>query len=181
VACWAAHQAKQLTGDYVECGVNTGIYSTAVMRYIDFASMPDRRFYLLDTYRGIPVEQMSEQERELGMEAANSYYEECYERVRGHFACYPNAKVIRGMVPETLEQIDSDRICYVSIDMNCVKPEMAAGEYLWPRMVSGAIVVLDDYGWKTHIQQKHAWDAFAGARGLKVLGLPTGQGLLIKP
>jgi O-methyltransferase len=48
-------------------------------------------------------------------------------------------------------------------------------------MVAGAIMVLDDYGWRPHIGQKQAWDGFAAERSLKVLALPTGQGLLIKP
>lgn len=42
------------------------------------------------------------------------------------------------------------------------------------------IMILDDYGWKTHINQKHAWDAFAAKRGVQVLSLPKGQGILIK-
>jgi O-methyltransferase len=65
--------------------------------------------------------------------------------------------------------------------MNCALPEIAAGEYLWPRMKSGAIIVLDDYGWLPHVEQKRAWDDFARERGVMVLSLPTGQGLLIKP
>lgn len=85
------------------------------------------------------------------------------------------------MVPDTLPQIDSDRIGYASIDMNCVEPEIAAVEFLWPRLLSGAIIILDDYGWKTHINQKHAWDEFAAQRNIRALSLPTGQGMLIKP
>src|SRR5262245_3881057 len=56
VACWAAHHAVTLGGDFVECGVNTGILSRAVMHYVDFASLTDRRFYLLDTFSGIPLD-----------------------------------------------------------------------------------------------------------------------------
>lgn len=48
-------------------------------------------------------------------------------------------------------------------------------------MVSGAIVVLDDYGWSGHEEQKHAFDSFARSRGVEVLSLPTGQGLILKP
>ncbi|MBI1983200.1 MAG: hypothetical protein HYS61_03270 [Acidobacteria bacterium] len=181
VCCWAAHQAKQLRGDYVECGVNTGILSRAAMHYIDFADMPGRRFYLLDTYEGIPLEQLTEDERAQGIEGHNAFYFDCYDQVCKTFATFPGARVIRGRVPDTLTQIDSQAICYLSIDMNSVVPEIAAGNYLWPRLVSGALVILDDYGWRPHINQKHAWDAFAADRGLKVLALPTGQGLLIKP
>jgi O-methyltransferase len=181
VCCWAAQHGKQLRGDFVECGVNTGIYSRAAMHYIDYAQMVDRRFYLLDTYRGIPLERLSAAERAEGIEGHNSFYFDCYDMACATFAPFRNARVIRGLVPDTLAQIDSEEICYASIDMNNVAPEIAAGEFLWPRLVSGAIVVLDDYGWRPHINQKKAWDAFADRRGLKVLALPTGQGLLIKP
>ena len=47
--------------------------------------------------------------------------------------------------------------------------------------MSGAAVVLDDYGWEKHIVQKHAFDDFAGRMGVPILSLPTGQGLIIKP
>ena len=182
VCCWAAHQAKKLgRGDFVECGVNTGILSRAVMEYIDYASMTDRAFYLLDTYEGIPIDQLCDAERGLGIEAENAMYFDCYDLVCKTFSPFPQAKVVRGRVPETLAAIESEKICYLSIDMNSVAPEIAAGNYLWPRLISGAVVVLDDYGWKPHINQKHAWDAFAAERGIKVLALPTGQGLMIKP
>jgi O-methyltransferase len=47
--------------------------------------------------------------------------------------------------------------------------------------VPGAIIVLDDYGWRKQINQKIAFDRFADAREVNILSLPTGQGLLIKP
>jgi O-methyltransferase len=179
--CWAALQAKHLGADYVECGVNTGVYSRAVMEYIDFAQMSQTRFYLLDTYDGIPVEQLTDDELARGIAGHNDFYYDCYAEVIKTFAPFQNARIIRGCVPETLSQIDSDEIGYASIDMNSAVPEIAAGEFLWPRLVPGAIVVLDDYGWRTHFGQKQAWDEFAARRNLKILSLPTGQGLLVKP
>lgn len=180
VCCWAAHQAKLIGGDFVECGVNTGGLSRAVMHYIDFIDMPDRTFYLLDTFAGLPLDQISQAERERGFADYNRHYADCYAAVRDTFAPFKNARIIRGRVPDTLEQIDSVRISYVSMDMNIAEPELAAGEFLWPRMTPGAIMVLDDYGWRPHIAQKNAWDAFAKARGQVILALPTGQGLLLK-
>jgi hypothetical protein len=58
---------------------------------------------------------------------------------------------------------------------------MAAAEFLWPRLVPGAFVLLDDYGWAAHVNQKHAWDGFAEKHGVMILPLPTGQGLIMKP
>jgi len=53
---------------------------------------------------------------------------------------------------EILEHIR--KVSYLSIDMNCVKPEIAAAQFFWDRMVSGGIMVLDDYGFRGHIEQK---------------------------
>jgi hypothetical protein len=181
VCCWAAWHAKHLPGDFVECGVNTGMNSLAVCSYIDFNST-GKSFYLFDTYCGIPIEQISPEEKALKREEENiRSYEECYEVAKRNFAPYPNAKLIRGKVPDTLASVSIDRVCYLSLDMNIVLPEIAAIEHFWDKLSPGAPVVLDDYGFLLYAPQKHAMDRFAASRGVKILTLPTGQGLLLKP
>lgn len=107
-------------------------------------------------------------------------YQECYEFVKTIFA-NDNVEIIKGSVPETLSQVKTQKIAYLSIDMNCVEPEIAATEYFWEKMVSGGVVLLDDYGQQKHIEQKKGFDEFALQKGAQVLSLPTGQGLIIKP
>jgi len=65
--------------------------------------------------------------------------------------------------------------------MNNAVPEIAAAEYFWEKLVSGAVVVLDDYGFTKHIEQKQAFDYFAQRKGITIMALPTGQGMYIKP
>ena len=180
VACWAAKHASALSGDFVECGVNTGILSRAIMHVLAFETLTERRFFLLDTYDGMPAEQLTTGEVEAGFTTYNSQYPDCYEQVVETFRPYPNAVIIRGKVPDTLSQVDTSRICYLSIDMNAVVPEIAAAEYLWDKLVPGAVVLLDDYGWGMHVEQRHAFDKFAEEKGSRILCLPTGQGLIIK-
>jgi hypothetical protein len=67
------------------------------------------------------------------------------------------------------------------MDMNAREPEIAAAEYVWPRMIPGAAMVLDDYGFPRHNVQRDAFDAFAHRHDVPVLLLPTGQGILMKP
>jgi O-methyltransferase len=179
VACWAATHGKSLPGDFVECGVNTGILSLAVCEYIDF-NATGKNFWLFDTFAGIPESQGSEGETlRLRWENEQLYFD-CWEIVQRNFADYPNAHLIRGMVPETLQQATIDKVCYLSIDMNIAAPERAAIEYFWPKLVSGAVVLLDDYGWRGFEEQKATMDEFAAQMGTEVLSLPTGQGLIIK-
>ena len=184
VVCWAAEHASRLEGDFVECGVSTGMFSRAIVDFIDFNRLSPRQFYLLDTYHGIPLQYLTDNERESGhAEAKNErlYSTDSYEQVKETFRQFPGVVVVRGEIPGTLSQVPSAKVAYLSIDLNCAAPEIAAGEYFWPRLVPGAVVVLDDYGFPTHEDQKEAWDAFAARRGVRVLPLPTGQGLLLKP
>jgi hypothetical protein len=45
----------------------------------------------------------------------------------------------------------------------------------------GAFVLIDDYAFYGYVSEKIAMDRFAQEMGIKILSLPTGQGLLVKP
>lgn len=178
VCCWAAWSVKDKAGDLVECGVNHGGLSRAVMHYIDFDRL-DKRFWLLDTYEGLPGHLISEDERRCGILPGG--YAQCYDQVVETFCPFPRVEIIKGVVPDTLSRVVCEQVCYLSLDMNNAASEVAAAEYFWDRLVSGGIIILDDYGWTKQINQKLAFDRFAAERNVKVLSLPTGQGLIFKP
>ena len=179
VCCWAGRHAARLDGDFVECGTNTGIMSLAVCDYVDFNGL-DKYFYLFDTFNGIPVEQISMGEGAAGRANENSMYPDCWERAVANFAPFPRARLVRGRVPETLTSVEIDKVAYLCIDMNITLPEKAALEYFWEKLTPGGVVVFDDYAWTPYREQKEAHDAFAHSKGVKILTLPTGQGLLLK-
>jgi hypothetical protein len=181
VLLWAASQAMHVPGDFVECGVNTGIFSLAICDYLDF-NATGRSFWLFDTFSGIPQEQVSERERSLGrLEENSAWFSDCFEVATANFAPFPRAKLVRGKVPDTLSTVEIERVAYLSLDLNIVEPEIAALEFFWDKLSPGAPVVLDDYGWSAYRPQKEAMDEFASTRGVEILTLPTGQGLLLRP
>lgn len=176
VVQWAAHHAMRLQGDFVECGVNRAFLSMSAMSAIDFRKATGRHFYLFDTYCGLVPEQVSADDKA----AFRNPYSDTYDFVRDTFRDWSNVFVVRGIVPESLSTVTIERVAYLSIDMNCVKPEIEAMKYFWPRMVPGGVMILDDYGFPGHEAQKWAADGFAATVGVKVLTLPTGQGLIFK-
>jgi O-methyltransferase len=123
---------------------------------------------------------LSEPERNVRGLSINNKYFECWELAVRNFAPYRRAKLIRGRVPDTLSSVAIDQVCYLSIDMNIVYPERHALEHFWGRLAVGAPVILDDYGWLQCREQKKGHDAFAAERGVEILLLPTGQGLLFR-
>jgi predicted O-methyltransferase YrrM len=74
-----------------------------------------------------------------------------------------------------------EKLAYLHIDLNNAEGELAALEGLFDRVVSGGIVILDDYEWAgVYRKQKQAEDPWFEARGYRVFPLPTGQGLVLK-
>jgi hypothetical protein len=177
VVCWAASQAKNLEGDFVECGVNTGMNTRMVIDYMDF-DQTDKTYYLLDTYTGMAPKYSSEEEmirsRNMG------YTEDIYESVKNTFKDFKNVKLVKGAIPDTLTKVPSQKVAFLTIDMNCVMPEVAALEYFWDKMVPGGIIIMDDHGFPGHDEQRNAHKDFAKKHGTMVLPLPTGQGMIIK-
>lgn len=178
IVCWLANHVKSLEGDFVECGVNTGAYSIAVVKYIEFQKL-QKTFYLFDTFNGLDINQITENEKMAGIEKYIGNYKDVYEEVKNTFKDY-KVSVIKGLVPETLIHCTSKQICYLSIDMNVVEPEIAAFHYFWDKIVIGGVLILDDYGFPPHINQKIAFDKLAVEYNFSILSLPTGQGIIFK-
>ena len=174
-ACWAALQTRDVPGDYVECGVNRGGMARAQMELLNFNQL-DKSYWLVDTYRGFPDDQKVLVSAGMDTEA----YDECYDDVVKTFAPFARARVVRGIVPEILPQVEAASICYLSLDMNCAEPEIAALHYFWPRLSRGALVLMDDYAYRGFERQKSALDEFAAEKQIAILGLSTGQGLIVK-
>lgn len=172
---WAARMALKVEGDFVECGVFMGFKSCFLAHYLDFGNL-DRQFHLFDTFEGRP-EKYTGAPLAPGTHARPGLFEYVVQR----FSPWPNYVVHKGIVPDDVRiEALPEKVAYLHIDMNAPEPERAALELFFDRMPPGAVVVLDDYGWKPFVDQKDVADAFFAARGQPVMELPTGQGLVVK-
>ncbi|MFT5603787.1 MAG: hypothetical protein ACI9G5_000740 [Paracoccaceae bacterium] len=186
IGLWAGFTASKIPGDFVECGVNRGFLSSAIMEFLNWNSQ-NRVFYLLDTFEGLDLRYVSDDDLKHGALEKNEvaknsgFYVSGADSVQDNFSEWDNVKIIQGSIPDTLEQVESREIAYVHLDMNCSPPEVAALEFFWDRMSPGAIILLDDYAYRTYEAQKYAMDEFARQKNVMIASLPTGQGLLQKP
>lgn len=178
-ACWAASHALTLGGDFVECGVHTGLLSLTICEYCDFKKRP-QKFWLFDTFAGIPARDLTAAERAKADIINEKVYFDVWDLAQRNFAPYEGCSLVRGMLPDTLAQVSIEKISYLSIDLNNVAAERGVIETLWPKIVQGGFILLDDYGFTGYEAQHDMWDAFAQRVNRSILPLPTGQGLLIR-
>ena len=164
IVCWAANKVRHLDGDFVDCGVWKGVLPKTICEYIDFKSLP-KTYFLIDPWgQGLK---------------SDVYTSDIYEEVRSRFSKYPNVKLIRGLVPDALNLIDSTKIAYLAIDMNGSEPERAALDFFYPRLVSGGVIYLDDYGWNFP-ELRETVDEFLSDKPESLLHFPNGTAILIK-
>lgn len=170
VVKWGATRGMKLDGDFVECACYKGTTARIVCDCLDFAQS-DKKYYLYDLFEhdaSMPHHAMPEHDPTL------------FGWVKRRFADVPNAIVTQGWVPQVLDEAAPEKIAFMHLDLNNAEAEIGALEKLFDRMVPGALLVLDDYGWLGYRAQKLAEDPWFAARGYEVLELPTGQGLVIK-
>jgi O-methyltransferase len=181
IAVWAARHGLTKDGDFVECGVHSGIFSGVICRALDWERQ-NRSFWLFDTWSGVPTARLKPDEAAVAESYNKDYHRrDIFDDVKRAFSGFPSCTLVRGELPETLVSVNLQKIAYLSIDLNNATYEKACIEQLWPKLVPGAIVVLDDYAFTKCRLQQDMWDDFAARHSISVASLPTGQGLIVKP
>lgn len=175
---WAVKRAERLDGDFMELGVFRGHTTLFTAEYVGFADWP-RKWFLYDTFDGVPEDQLDEGWGERNERAYKDTFS--HEEVAERFRPFPNIVLTKGRVPEILDEICPERIAFLHMDLNNSQAEIAALERLYERIVPGGVIVFDDYGWAAARTQYEAERAWFAERGLEILLLPTGQGLFVKP
>lgn len=180
IACWAASHGLRLGGDFVECGVHTGILSLTILHYLKDRART-KKFWLFDTFDGIPLEHVPEKEKAKAMAFNNDLYFDCYDIAKHNFKKFDQAILVKGIIPDSFGNVDIEEVSYLSLDLNNSYAEIQSLDFFWNKLSSSAIVLLDDYGGIGHEEQKTAIDRFAAKHDVPVAMLPTGQGIIIKP
>lgn len=178
--CWAASSALSLEGDFVEFGTSTGFQAATVCNYLNFGNI-NKVFFLFDTFGGIPiVDGMTFDEIHYANDSNKSAYFDCFSSTQQNFSSWPNVRLVRGILPESLGDVQFDKISYLHMDLNNAVSEIATVAQVWGRITPGAPIILDDYAFRGHEAQYEGWNEFARRHDHSIFTLPTGQGLIIK-
>ena len=155
---------RNIRGAIVECGVWKGGSMMAVARTLMHVGVLDRELYLFDTFEGMApptsidlsvlgqsASEIYEQKR-----CSNSHWAKAgLEEVRANLlkTGYPSnlVRFVVGKVEDTLPARAPGEIALLRLDTDWYESTKHELETLWPRVVSGGIVIFDDYGhWQGH-------------------------------
>ena len=169
-----ARHCEALEGSFAEFGTYRAGVAFMVLGLTNV-----KRIYLFDTFTGIPADRLTEGEQKADFagkldDTSPEYVEQRLSRWAGRF------EVCAGDVFETLPRTETGPLAFVHMDLNAAAPTRLALEYAYPRLVAGGVIVFDDYGFFLYRDQQTVIDEFFADQPDEVIGLPTGQGLLVK-
>jgi O-methyltransferase len=169
---WFVNIANQLSeGDFLELGVWHGVSAKQIWNLMDKKS----DFYCFDTFEGF-VQEDVKVENELfqtGMKKDFLDYSDP-SKVRDFIldgAKTDQVKVIKGWIPDSLTPYQNLKFRFAHIDLDLYSSTVAALEYVWPRLVEGGVLLLDDYGCSLFPGVKKAVDTFFEQFGLTPIPL----------
>jgi len=172
-----ARECQLLPGNFAEFGTWRGGCAYMILgRTI----VPEgHRFFLFDTFSGIPAGRLTQREREEGL--AGRLSDTSPEFVDSLLARWrPRYQLCPGDIFETLPATDVGELAFAHIDLNATKATRAALDFSYRRMLAGGIIVFDDYGASEYGEQRLAIDDFFAELPEKPIALPSCQGFAIK-
>lgn len=171
-----AATAARLPGEFVEFGTYRGATAYCMLNSTRNQGRA-KQIYLYDTFSGIPDEDLSDHEREVGLQG--KHRETSVERVDEMLADFrPRIHFRPGRIPDTLDSSGPAAIAMMHVDLNLAAPTIAALHWAYDRWTPHGICLLDDYLWQGFEEQRVAVEHFFRQRGRNIVALPTGQGVV---
>ena len=168
--------ARGLAGDTAECGVRHGKSSFFILRGLDD---PARLHHLCDSFEGLSQPSDLDAEsiaRRDGWRAGDLAADEA--GVRERFREFAQVRFHKGWIPDCFDGLQDRRFAFVHVDVDLYEPTLAAFEFFHPRLVPGAVMVCDDYGFASCPGARRAVDEFFAGRADAPIELPSGQALI---
>ena len=176
--------SANIPGDFAEAGVWRGGSCMLIAETLLALGESSRRIFLFDTFAGHPRPDaekdsdiwgnraIDEWQRTTGDDNHGQWAYVSLEEVQANLALtgYPSDKLVfvKGLVEKTVQNVDAKgRLALLRLDTDWYGSTVAGLEHLYPRLVSGGVLIIDDYG---HYKgQRLAVDEYLAARKEPVL------------
>jgi hypothetical protein len=186
---------NNLEGDFTECGVWRG-GSSMIMAELLAQNQSNKKLYMYDTYDGMSeptkddvdilgktAEELLKQREKNASDFIWAYA--TIEDVKNNLAktkLNPEQLIyVKGKVEDTIPENAPEKICILRLDTDWYESTYHELKHLYPRLVSGGVLIIDDYG---HWQgAKKAVDKYIEENQLRVFMMRadyTGR-IIVKP
>jgi len=143
---------RGIAGDVVECGCWKG-HSTRMLASTVARLGKSRRLEVFDSFEGGLSDKGPEDRNERfdltprQVREEKMVFSSTEQEVRHALKDFDFARLHRGWIPDLSPQFGDVPRAFLHVDVDLYQPIKDTLEWFWPRMPSGAVVVLDDHGY----------------------------------
>ena len=181
-----AQHAISNKGDFVECGCWKGQSTyliASILKEKDFTNT----FHVFDSFEG-GLSKSSEKDRNerrmlstTEVEAQSMIFSSTLEEVSTKLIEFDFITLYKGWIPSRFHEISGKEFAFVHLDVDLYQPYIDSLEFLYPRLVEGGVICLDDHGFTQFPGAKAALDEYLADKNPSLfLEIPTGGAILIK-
>ncbi len=172
--------------DFVECGCWTGHSSYMISKILRQNNF-NNKFHIFDSFEG-GLSSFQSQDKHSTSTRTDAELEKLREQwsssedfVRDVLKEFDFVKLYKGWIPDRFKEVENRKFQFVHIDVDLYQPTLDALEFFYPRLVSGGVIVCDDYNLTMFPGAKQAWDEFfSGKKYFLNYETPFGGSFLIK-
>ena len=169
-----SHSMKNVQGDVIEMGVYKG--STAfLIADTMLKNNYKRNLFLCDTFEGTPMESEND-----NLFRHGRYSDTSLEDVENYLKDFSFIKYIKGFIPKSLDLISDNKFSVCHLHLNLYQSTKNALDFVYDRILSGGVIIVEDYGLNKCLGVKKAVDEFCLDNSCTVINLTTGQGVILK-
>ncbi|QBQ53264.1 TylF/MycF/NovP-related O-methyltransferase [Nitrosococcus wardiae] len=167
---------RYIPGEMAECGCYQGASA-----WFMAATSPETPLYLFDSFAGLS------QPQEIDRPLKGDHFEwsqgnlcATEDKIREVLKEFSNIAIYKGWIPSRFKEVKDKRFRLVHIDVDLYQPTLDSLAFFYPRLNSGGVFVLDDYGSTVCPGAYSAVQEFMSDKSDYVILLTTGQGIVIK-
>ena len=181
---WSAMLATRFTKtssyNFVEAGTCDGLTIKFAISALENETDRDTNYkiYLYDSWDAMKLEHLTT--KESGAEGHYSYLS--IDQTKGNLKQFEeHCEFVKGYIPEVFsENPGPDNLSWLHIDLNSSMPTQKTLEQFVPKLLSGGVVLFDDYGHGGYSETKKVADEFFSEKDGILMPLPTGQAIFFK-
>jgi len=179
-------QTLPLQGRVAECGCFRGLSSYVLCRVLKLADarFDGRGYRIFDSFQGLSeprledaIDDSDPQADKLRQMTRRGQFTAPLEVVRESLRDFPGIEFFPGWIPEAFPDEPEARYRFVHVDVDVHQPTRDSLEYFYPRLVTGGILVCDDYGWPG---ARKAIDDFSARTGARFITTPHLQAYCVR-
>ena len=161
-----------IEGDLIEAGSWRGGASILMRATLNCLGEHERTVWVADSFEGFPVPESDgvPEDRDLDLElSSNQYLTAPLEDVQDYFArfgCDRRVRFVPGFFEDTLATLGDQHWALVRLDGDTYKSTRVALEALYPRLMAGGYLIIDDYHHSYLPQCRQAVDDYRRKNGI---------------